>query len=346
MPGGGPGAAACHAARAVGRRAERRAWTLARDASVNPASLKYLNRLSDLLFVLARVVARHEGGAEVIWRPYRGPTIPDPAARLNQAPEPPARSALRLARALSSSPQSRSIPSSIRTLGRLSRSASSKKRFPCRTAGSLDHCAQPASGAELSVPPPMSLATITSGAASRTASNATDGVRPGSSANTLVPPHTATPWPRKCRPVTVKIRTVGELHEHPDGCCAAVTALKRREPLAKRARRPVGFGLCTGKFPDPDQMRGDVIQPHGLQGDDAIAERTETLQRRPGVAGLPGQQHVRVQAGDAFVVHAKSISNAGQSSCRRRIVRVLDHANEPIPGARGIRRAPRGAERA
>jgi cob(I)alamin adenosyltransferase len=80
LPGGGPGAAACHAARAVGRRAERRIWTLAREATVNPASLKYLNRLSDLLFVLARVVARHEGGAEVIWRPHRGPTTSDPAA--------------------------------------------------------------------------------------------------------------------------------------------------------------------------------------------------------------------------------------------------------------------------
>jgi cob(I)alamin adenosyltransferase len=68
LPGGRPGAAACHLARAVARRAERRAWTLAREETVNPASLKYLNRLSDLLFVLSRVVARHEGGEEIIWQ--------------------------------------------------------------------------------------------------------------------------------------------------------------------------------------------------------------------------------------------------------------------------------------
>ncbi len=69
LPGGNAGAAACHVARAVCRRAERRAWTLARDETVNPASLRYLNRLSDLLFVLARVVARQGGGGEVLWRP-------------------------------------------------------------------------------------------------------------------------------------------------------------------------------------------------------------------------------------------------------------------------------------
>ena len=68
LPGGGPAAAACHMARAVCRRAERRCWTLARSEAVNPASLRYLNRLSDLLFVLARVLARHEGGREVTWR--------------------------------------------------------------------------------------------------------------------------------------------------------------------------------------------------------------------------------------------------------------------------------------
>ena len=68
LPGGGAAAAACHLARTVARRAERRVWTLAAAESVNPQSLRYLNRLSDLLFVLARVLARHERGAEVLWR--------------------------------------------------------------------------------------------------------------------------------------------------------------------------------------------------------------------------------------------------------------------------------------
>jgi len=74
LPGGNAGAAACHMARAVCRRAERHAWTLARTEAVNPASLRYLNRLSDLLFVLARVIARQNGGSEVIWRHQRRKT--------------------------------------------------------------------------------------------------------------------------------------------------------------------------------------------------------------------------------------------------------------------------------
>jgi cob(I)alamin adenosyltransferase len=68
LPGGGPAAAACHVARAVSRRAERRCWALARVEEVRAESLQYMNRLSDLLFVLARVLARHENGSEVIWR--------------------------------------------------------------------------------------------------------------------------------------------------------------------------------------------------------------------------------------------------------------------------------------
>lgn len=67
LPGGGPAAAACHVARTVCRRAERRCWSLARADSVSIEALKYLNRLSDLLFVLARVLARRDGG-EVVWR--------------------------------------------------------------------------------------------------------------------------------------------------------------------------------------------------------------------------------------------------------------------------------------
>jgi cob(I)alamin adenosyltransferase len=72
LPGGGPAAAACHLARTIARRAERRVLTLAREEQVSPEVTKYLNRLSDLLFVLARVLARHERGLEVLWRHDRG----------------------------------------------------------------------------------------------------------------------------------------------------------------------------------------------------------------------------------------------------------------------------------
>ena len=68
LPGGGPAAAACHLARTVTRRAERRVWALARAEDVAPEVPRYLNRLSDLLFVVARVLSRHEGGGEVLWR--------------------------------------------------------------------------------------------------------------------------------------------------------------------------------------------------------------------------------------------------------------------------------------
>ncbi len=68
LPGGGAAAAACHVARSVCRRAERRCWTLAQAESVAPEVLHYLNRLSDLLFVIARVLAREAQGSEVIWR--------------------------------------------------------------------------------------------------------------------------------------------------------------------------------------------------------------------------------------------------------------------------------------
>lgn len=71
LPGGAPATAACHVARAVCRRAERRVWTLSHSEPVNPESLHYLNRLSDLLFVLGRVICRHEGAAEVIWQAGR-----------------------------------------------------------------------------------------------------------------------------------------------------------------------------------------------------------------------------------------------------------------------------------
>jgi cob(I)alamin adenosyltransferase len=72
LPGGGPAASACHLARTIVRRAERRVWTLAEIEAVNPEVPMYLNRLSDLLFVIARVLARHETGSEVLWRHDRG----------------------------------------------------------------------------------------------------------------------------------------------------------------------------------------------------------------------------------------------------------------------------------
>ena len=68
LPGGGPAAAACHLARTVTRRAERRVWALARAEYVALEVPQYLNRLSDLLFVVARVLARSENGSEVLWR--------------------------------------------------------------------------------------------------------------------------------------------------------------------------------------------------------------------------------------------------------------------------------------
>jgi cob(I)alamin adenosyltransferase len=67
LPGGGPAAAACHLARTIVRRAERRVRTLADAEPVRPEAMRYLNRLSDLLFVYARVIARAESGQEVLW---------------------------------------------------------------------------------------------------------------------------------------------------------------------------------------------------------------------------------------------------------------------------------------
>ncbi len=72
LPGGGTAAAACHLARTIVRRAERRATTLAHSETVRPEVLRYLNRLSDLLFVIARVLARAETGKEVLWDRQRG----------------------------------------------------------------------------------------------------------------------------------------------------------------------------------------------------------------------------------------------------------------------------------
>jgi cob(I)alamin adenosyltransferase len=71
LPGGSPAAAACHIARAVCRRAERRVVTLARQATLNEHLQIYLNRLSDLLFVIARILARRDGQDEKQWQHKR-----------------------------------------------------------------------------------------------------------------------------------------------------------------------------------------------------------------------------------------------------------------------------------
>ena len=68
LPGGSVPAAMCHLARSTVRRAERRTVSLARQAPVNPEILRYLNRLSDCLFVLARVLNHRTGVADVLWK--------------------------------------------------------------------------------------------------------------------------------------------------------------------------------------------------------------------------------------------------------------------------------------
>jgi cob(I)alamin adenosyltransferase len=67
LPGGSEAAARLHVARAVCRRAERVALSAAEERPVNPLALVYLNRLSDLLFILAR--AANAGGGELLWTP-------------------------------------------------------------------------------------------------------------------------------------------------------------------------------------------------------------------------------------------------------------------------------------
>lgn len=68
LPGGSRAAGLAHVVRAVCRRAERRLITLSRQEQVPAFALQYLNRLSDLLFVLARVLNRHTGGDDVLWQ--------------------------------------------------------------------------------------------------------------------------------------------------------------------------------------------------------------------------------------------------------------------------------------
>lgn len=68
LPGGSPAAAVCHFARAVTRRAERSIVTLARNEAVHPIAVRYLNRLSDLLFVMARAINHGAGHSEISWQ--------------------------------------------------------------------------------------------------------------------------------------------------------------------------------------------------------------------------------------------------------------------------------------
>lgn len=78
LPGGTPGAALLHQARTLSRRAERSGWTLyeADSERTNPAALLYLNRLSDLLFILSRVA---NPGGDVLWHPGGAPLRSAPA---------------------------------------------------------------------------------------------------------------------------------------------------------------------------------------------------------------------------------------------------------------------------
>ena len=68
LPGGGGGAAHLHLARSTVRRAERAAVAAAAEVMLNPQALAYINRLSDHLFVLARLIAKDEGG-DILWQP-------------------------------------------------------------------------------------------------------------------------------------------------------------------------------------------------------------------------------------------------------------------------------------
>lgn len=68
LPGGTHAAAVCHLARTICRRAERSAWAAAQVTALNPELMRYVNRLSDLLFVMARTLARQNGREETLWR--------------------------------------------------------------------------------------------------------------------------------------------------------------------------------------------------------------------------------------------------------------------------------------
>jgi len=71
LPGGGEASALSHLARSVCRRVERHLVALSKKKAINPDLLAYINRLSDLLFVFARSVAKHNGETEVYWQSAR-----------------------------------------------------------------------------------------------------------------------------------------------------------------------------------------------------------------------------------------------------------------------------------
>ena len=71
LPGGSKSAGLCHMARAVARRAERIIVTLSKEEAVGDDLKQYINRLSDVLFVMARQLARRDGGEEVFWKSKR-----------------------------------------------------------------------------------------------------------------------------------------------------------------------------------------------------------------------------------------------------------------------------------
>ena len=74
LPGGSKAAALCHVARSSCRRAERKVVSLSKSGEVSPLAQQYLNRLSDLLFVLARYLNRHAKVGDVIWQRDRSAT--------------------------------------------------------------------------------------------------------------------------------------------------------------------------------------------------------------------------------------------------------------------------------
>ena len=84
LPGGNRSAAEAHLARSVCRRAERRMVELAASETVNALAIAYLNRLSDLLFVYARLLARRDNGSEVYWRPTQPESVNDQEKSRNE----------------------------------------------------------------------------------------------------------------------------------------------------------------------------------------------------------------------------------------------------------------------
>lgn len=68
LPGGSRAAALCHVARTICRRTERDCVSLAKENAISPVLLQYLNRLSDLLFVLSRIINQEQQVADVLWQ--------------------------------------------------------------------------------------------------------------------------------------------------------------------------------------------------------------------------------------------------------------------------------------